>query len=76
MKKIIEDILKEKGIKRVTTADERWYIRPSTNLLTGLPGYEYVPSVTWIAGCYPKGVAFYKWLANHGWDEAEAVPKK
>jgi hypothetical protein len=28
------------------------------------------PSVTWVA---PKGVGFYKWLADKGWDEAEAA---
>lgn len=72
-KKIIEDIIKAKGIKRVTTYDERWYIFPSDNPDTGLPGYDYDPSVTWIAGCYPKGIKFYKWLADHGWDEAEAI---
>jgi hypothetical protein len=32
-----------------------------------------VPSVTWIAEHYPKGIAFYKWLANKGWDESEAL---
>jgi hypothetical protein len=34
----------------------------------------YVPSVTWILDVgYPKGIGFYKWLANKGWDEAEAL---
>jgi len=32
-----------------------------------------VPSVTWIAGHYPKGLAFYRWLADRGWDEAQAI---
>ena len=61
------------GIKRVTTVDERWYIKDSTNKGTGLPEYLFVPSTTWIAGCYPKGVQFYKWLANKGWDESQAL---
>jgi len=51
------------GILRCTTSDERWY------LIDG----KYVPSVTWVTDFYPKGVGFYKWLANHGWDEAEAL---
>lgn len=73
MKKIIETVDKKLGLKRVTTIDERWYIKESVNKVTGLPIYEYVPSVTWIAGHYPKGIAFYKWLADKGWDEAEAI---
>lgn len=62
MKKIIKEF-KEEGIVRVTVADERWY----------LDGTQEVPSVTWVAGCYPKGIAFYKWLADKGWDEAESI---
>lgn len=31
------------------------------------------PSVTWICGYWPKGVGFYRWLAEKGWDEAEAI---
>jgi hypothetical protein len=44
-----------------------------TGDITGLPQYLYVPSVTWIAGHYPKGIEFYKWLANKGWDESQAI---
>jgi len=73
MKKEIIDVDKAQGIARVTTTDERWYTKPAANKETGLPQYEFVPSVTWIAGHYPKGVAFYKWLANHGWDESQAI---
>ena len=58
---------------QITTVDERWYARPATDSTTGLPTYQYVPSVTWISGFYPKGIAFYKWLAGKGWDEAEAI---
>lgn len=25
---------------------------------------------------YPKGIAFYMWLAKHGWDEAEALKRE
>lgn len=73
MKKEIIDVDPARGIFRVTTQDERWYVRPSKNKTTGLPDYEYVPSSTWICGHYPKGTAFYKWLAEHGWDESEAL---
>jgi hypothetical protein len=54
---------KENGIIQITTLDERWYQK----------GDKFVPSVTWIAGHYPKGVAFYKWLASKGWDESQAI---
>jgi hypothetical protein len=73
MKKVIRVVDEKKGIVQVTTADERWYIKPGENPTTGLPVYEYVPSVTWIADHYPKGIGFYKWLADKGWNEAEAI---
>jgi len=69
-----KDIVQMKDGKiQITTIDERWYARQAVNKITGLPEYDYIPSVTWIAGYYPKGIAFYKWLANTGWDEAEAI---
>lgn len=57
---------KPDGIVQITTSDERWYEIDK----------KFVPSVTWIADSYPKGVAFYKWLANHGWDEAESIKRE
>lgn len=33
----------------------------------------FLPSVTWINESYPKGIGFYKWLADKGWDEATAA---
>lgn len=73
MKKEIVEINEEKKIFRVTTVDERWYARPSTDPATGLPSYEFRPSASWIAGKYPKGIGYFKWLAEKGWDEAEAI---
>ena len=75
MRKEIRTVDSEKGIMCVTTVDERWYARAVTDQKTGLPtGFEFVPSVTWICGVgYVKGVAFYKWLANTGWDESQAI---
>lgn len=73
MKKEIVDVDKKGGVFQVTTVDERWYAFPSKNKETGLPEYRFVPSVTWIAGYYPKGIGFYKWLADKGWDEAQAI---
>lgn len=73
MKKEIVTIDQEKGIYRVTTIDERWYSQESKDPETGLPSFIFRPSVTWISGSYPKGIAFYKWLGGKGWDEAEAI---
>jgi len=73
MKKIIRDTDTKRGITQVTVADERWYLKPGKNPETEIPTYIPVPSVTWIAGFWPKGVGFYKWLADKGWDEAEAA---
>lgn len=67
MKIEIKEVNKEKGILQVTTTDERWYIKETDGKRV------FVPSVTWICDYYPKGIAFYKWLANKGWDEAETI---
>lgn len=71
MQKIIID--KGNGIIQCTSEDERWYAIPSTDPATGIPVYQFIPSVTWICGHYPKGIAFYKWLADKGWDESQAL---
>jgi len=61
IKKIKDDIV------QVTTVDERWYIKT-------VKGKDiFYPSVTWICYYYPKGISYFKWLANKGWDEAEAI---
>jgi hypothetical protein len=73
MKKIIREVDEKRGIIQITVADERWYTKPSVDPETEVPVYTPVPSVTWIAGFWPKGVGFYKWLADKGWDEAEAA---
>lgn len=72
MKKIIKEVDEKRGIVQITISDERWYMRPSKDA-NGLPIIQSVPSVTFITGSYPKGVAFYKWLADKGWDESEAI---
>lgn len=73
MKKIIREVDQKRGIMQITTSDERWYLKPGKDAQTGLPIYKPVPSVTWVAGYYPKGIQFYKWLADQGWDEAQAI---
>ncbi len=73
MKKVIKIVDEKKGVVQCTFADERFYAKPSTNDVTGLPEYKFVPSVTFITGSYPKGISFYKWLAERSWDESEAI---
>lgn len=63
----------KKGVIRITSLNERWYAKVTTNPMTGKKEYSYYPSSTWISGYYPKGEYFYKWLAGKGWSEAEAV---
>lgn len=69
MKKEIRQISKDGKTFQVTVADtERWYLREDdTGKITAFP------SITWIASQYPKGTEFYKWLANKGWDESQAI---
>lgn len=73
MKKYIREVDEKKGIMQVTILDERFYSKSVTDETTGLPVFKYYPSISWIAGFYPKGVEFYKWLAAKGWDEAENI---
>ena len=61
-------INQEKGIVQITTLDERWYSKRKED-----DTISFVPSVSWICGFYPKGVQFYKWLAEKGWDESQAI---
>lgn len=71
-KQIIVKNEKDK-VLQITTTDERWYAFESEDPQTKLPIFSFVPSVTWICESYPKGIGFYKWLADKGWDEAEAI---
>lgn len=73
MKKEFRVVDEKKGIIQITCVDERWYAFESQNKISGLPEYKFLPSVTWICEYYPKGIAFYKWLASKGWDEAESI---
>ena len=73
MQKEIKIVDKEKGFIRITTVNERWYAKQGENPDTKLPEYQFFPSSTWIASHYPKGIAFYKWLADKGWNDAEAI---
>lgn len=73
MKKVFSLVDEKRGIVQVTTDDERFYIREGRDEETGNPKHIWLPSSTWIASFVPKGIGFYKWLADKGWDEAEAI---
>src|SRR5205807_1201076 len=73
MRKIIRITDEKRGIVQITTSDSRWYMKPGIDPTTDLPVYLPVPSVTWIAGFWPKNEAFWKWVASRGWDEAETA---
>jgi hypothetical protein len=73
MRKYVREVDEERGIVQITCADTRWYMKPGVNQVTGIPEYIPVPSVTWVAGYYPKNEHFWKWVASKGWDEAEIV---
>lgn len=73
MKKEFRIVDEEKNIVQITTVDERWYAFEGKDKTTGNPIFRFLPSVTWISDFYPKGIAFYKWLADKGWNEAESL---
>ncbi len=76
MQKIIREVDAKRGIVQITVADERWYLKSSVDPVSGIPVYKGVPSVTWIGSFYPKGIGYYKWLAEHGWDESQALMRE
>lgn len=68
MKREIRKLSSDGKKVQITVADtERWYMEEIDGEVKAYP------SVTWITSCYPKGIAFYKWLAEKGWDESQAI---
>lgn len=72
MQKEIKIIDKERGIVRVTMADERFYIRTELDK-ENLPQLIAVPSSTWISHYYYTSPWLIKWIADKGLDEAETI---
>jgi hypothetical protein len=72
MKKEIFQVDKERGIVRVTTLDERFYGREGQSVATGLPTFEWRPSITHKAAFYPKGKQYEQFLKNNG-DNADII---
>lgn len=72
MKKEIITVEKERGIVRVTTLDERFYGREVNDPTTGLPTFQWRPSITYKAAFYPKGKQYEQFLKNNG-DNADMI---
>jgi hypothetical protein len=66
MKKILKVVDEKNKQYQITVADERWYCKPAVDEKTGLPMWEYVPSVTYVLTAYPKGKGFEVWLKQQG----------
>ena len=73
MKKEIRQVSDDGKQVQITIADERWYLKIEQDDDGKVISQKEYPSVTWIADHYPKGIGFYKWLADKGWDEAEGI---
>lgn len=71
MKIEIRKVDQERGIVQITTSDERWYVVQKAGQAD-----IFMPSVTWICSYYPKGAWFTKWVAEKGYDEAEAIKRE
>lgn len=76
MKKEIRQISDDGKIVRITIADERWYLKTKTDEKDNVLSIDEYAAVTWISDYYPKGVGFYMYVANKGWDNAEDTLKK
>lgn len=74
MNKDIKVVDTERNIVRVTTLDERFYMRTEADPTTGLPEVVYRPSVSWIVDFFPKGTGFQTWLKKNG-DDADLIAR-
>lgn len=71
-KKEIVNVDKERGIFRITTADERFYTREVFDSINGLPKIDFRPSLTHIVSYYPKDKGFEMYLKKNG-DESDEI---
>lgn len=72
MKREIREVITIDGqqLTRVTTTDSRWYARQ-----LGDEGktWDYVPSVSWVCSFYHKGDELTRWVAKHGYEQANEI---
>lgn len=72
MKREIRVVDEKRGWICITGEDERFYGRPvSVDGTEKNRRMDYVPNVTWIAGCYPKGERFVRWVGSVGNEVAQ-----
>lgn len=71
MNREVRQISDDGSIVRITVFNERWYMKTLEN-----GEIKEYPSVTWIGGYCPKGIGYYKWLAQNGWNDAETIKEE
>ena len=78
MQKEIRELIAKDGqrIWRITTSDERFYGKQTTNPTTGLPEIIWLPSVTWIKNYYYTSPYLVRWIADKGLTESERIKKE
>lgn len=76
MKKEIKIVDKENKVYRITTLNERWYAKPIENKETGLPGYEYFPSSTWVCSYYYTSPYLIRYIADKGLTESDRLKEE
>ena len=78
MTKEIKQIITINGEKvwRITTPDSRFYGKEIKDQKTGLPVFEWLPSVSWIKSYYYKSPYLIKWIAERGISEADAIKQE
>ena len=78
MQKEIRELKTKDGQKiwQITTSDERFYGKQTTNPTTGLPEIIWLPSVTWIKNYYYTSPYLVRWIADKGLTESERIKKE
>jgi len=78
MQKEIRELITKDGQKiwQITTNDERFYGKQTTNPTTGLPEIIWLPSVTWIKNYYYTSPYLVRWIADKGLTESERIKKE
>ena len=78
MQKEIRELITKDGQKiwQITTSDERFYGKQTTNPTTGLPEIIWLPSVTWIKNYYYTSPYLVRWIADKGLTESERIKKE
>jgi len=71
MRREIREVDRERGILQITTQDQRFYGRQIPTGVEDEKIWRFVPSVTWIAGYYPKNDRFISYVGRVGNEQAK-----